>query len=69
MIDSLLPNTGSTPKFAQLYIYDTDNKVSNKISAIRYLYSKYNCKFNIYFYFQQLLNLLNYYFRSRDDNG
>ncbi|XP_076885786.1 uncharacterized protein LOC143535408 [Bidens hawaiensis] len=29
-IGSLLPTTGSKPKFAQLYIYDTDNEVSNR---------------------------------------
>lgn len=32
---SLLPNTGSSPKFLQLYIHDTDNEVSNRISSIR----------------------------------
>ena len=26
-IGSLLPTKGSTPKFAQLYIYDTENEV------------------------------------------
>ncbi|XP_076946834.1 uncharacterized protein LOC143618534 [Bidens hawaiensis] len=31
-IGSLLPATGSKPKFAQLYIYDTDNEVSNRQS-------------------------------------
>lgn len=33
-IGSLLPMPGGTPKFAQLYIYDTDNEVSNRINAI-----------------------------------
>lgn len=40
-IGSLLPPEGSTPKFAQLYIYDTENEVTNRINTIRlalYLY-------------------------------
>ncbi|KAH0778727.1 hypothetical protein KY290_005154 [Solanum tuberosum] len=34
-IGSLLPNEGSTPKFAQLYIYDTENEVTNRMNVIR----------------------------------
>ncbi|OIS99988.1 hypothetical protein A4A49_60133, partial [Nicotiana attenuata] len=30
-IGSLLPPVGSTPKFAQLYIYDTENEVQNRM--------------------------------------
>ncbi|OIT19438.1 hypothetical protein A4A49_60348, partial [Nicotiana attenuata] len=33
-IGSLLPPVGSTPKFAQLYIYDTENEVQNRIHAV-----------------------------------
>ncbi|XP_075096558.1 uncharacterized protein LOC142174626 [Nicotiana tabacum] len=33
-IGSLLPLEGSSPKFAQLYIYDTENEVENRIHAI-----------------------------------
>ncbi|XP_070050497.1 uncharacterized protein [Nicotiana tomentosiformis] len=33
-IGSLLPPEGSSPKFAQSYIYDTENEVKNKIHAI-----------------------------------
>lgn len=36
-IGSLLPEEGSTPKFAQLYIYDTENEVNNRAGVIRYL--------------------------------
>ena len=36
-IGSLLPNDGSTPKFSQLYIYDTDNEISNRQSALGYV--------------------------------
>nr|CAD1824599.1 unnamed protein product [Ananas comosus var. bracteatus] len=34
MIGSLLPTQGSRPRFSQLYIYDTENEVLNRISAI-----------------------------------
>lgn len=34
-IGSLLPLDGSTPKFAQLYIYDTENEVKNRLHALR----------------------------------
>ncbi|KAM3290276.1 hypothetical protein P3S67_018565 [Capsicum chacoense] len=33
-IGSLLPTEGSSPRFAQLYIYDTENEVDNRIQAI-----------------------------------
>ena len=36
-IGSLLPNSGSSPKFAQLYIYDTQNEVSNRLSHFGYV--------------------------------
>ncbi|KAK1424399.1 hypothetical protein QVD17_19728 [Tagetes erecta] len=32
-IGSLLPNNGSKPRFSQLYIYDTDNEISNRQAA------------------------------------
>ena len=35
MIGSLLPTPGSSPKFAQLYIYDTQNEVSNRMKTMR----------------------------------
>ena len=34
-IGSLLPKDGSKPKFAQLYIYDTKNEMSNKMKHFR----------------------------------
>nr|KYP55713.1 hypothetical protein KK1_001937 [Cajanus cajan] len=34
-IGSLLPNLGEQPKFSQLYIYDTENEVANRISIGR----------------------------------
>ena len=38
MIGSLLLVDRSLPKFAQLYVYVADNKVNNKMNAIRYIY-------------------------------
>ncbi|XP_031106349.1 uncharacterized protein LOC116011002 [Ipomoea triloba] len=34
LIGSLLPQQGQRPKFAQLYIYDTQNEVNNKMNAV-----------------------------------
>ena len=34
-IGSLLPMPGKEPKFAQLYIFDTENEVQNRINAMR----------------------------------
>ncbi|PNX70728.1 ATP-dependent DNA helicase PIF1, partial [Trifolium pratense] len=34
-IGSLLPEQGTTPKFAQLYIYDTQNEVMNRAACFR----------------------------------
>ena len=34
-IGSLLPESGATPKFAQLYIYDTENEDANRAKALR----------------------------------
>jgi hypothetical protein len=35
-IGSLIPNQGDAPKFAQLYIYDTENEVENRLSHFRF---------------------------------
>ncbi|KAL3626703.1 hypothetical protein CASFOL_029446 [Castilleja foliolosa] len=35
LIGSLLPENGATPKFAQMYIYDTENEVSNRKNSVR----------------------------------
>ena len=34
-IGSMLPMPGKEPKYAQLYIFDTENEVQNRINAIR----------------------------------
>lgn len=36
-IGTLVPPEGSPPQFAQLYIYDTENEVSNRMMAVRYV--------------------------------
>lgn len=35
LIGSLLPEEGSVPKFAQLYIFNTENEITNRIHAVR----------------------------------
>ena len=36
-IGSLLPEKRSNPKFAQLYIYDTENETTNRVSHFGYV--------------------------------
>jgi len=38
----LLPDQGLTPKFAQLYIYDTNNETANRVKHFRYLFLLFN---------------------------
>jgi hypothetical protein len=38
IIGSMLPMPGQAPKFAQLYIYDTENEIQNRMQGIRYIY-------------------------------
>ncbi|KAL7131766.1 hypothetical protein ABFS83_12G026400 [Erythranthe nasuta] len=35
LLGSLLPEEGTRPKFAQLYIFDTENEIQNRIDAVR----------------------------------
>lgn len=35
IIWSLLPTEGHPPKFAQLYIYDTESEVTNRMEGLR----------------------------------
>lgn len=35
LIGSLLPTDGCQPRFAQLYIHDTDHEINNRISSVR----------------------------------
>lgn len=37
-IGSLIPSEGSPPKFAQLYIYDTQNEIANRLQAVRLVF-------------------------------
>lgn len=37
-IGSLLPPDGARPVYSQLYVYDTDNEVQNRIEAVRFVY-------------------------------
>jgi len=55
LIGSLLPEHGSTPKFAQLYIYDTENEVSNRKGVFRYV-----GKWTLFFIFHFLIIFFDY---------
>jgi hypothetical protein len=44
-LGSLVPTAGEPPKFAQLYIYDTQNEISNRLSHFRF------CTFILFFLF------------------
>ncbi|KAL3637900.1 hypothetical protein CASFOL_018348 [Castilleja foliolosa] len=35
LIGSFLPEDGTTPKFAQMYIYDTENEISHRKNSVR----------------------------------
>jgi len=35
-IGSLLPEPGKDPRFSQLYIYDTDNEINNRMRSVGY---------------------------------
>ena len=37
LIGSLLPLDGCSPKFAQLYIYDTENELTHRLMSVRYV--------------------------------
>ena len=37
-IGSLIPPVNEKPKFAQLYIYDTENEIQNRINVVRSVY-------------------------------
>lgn len=44
-IGSLLPDDGLKPKFSQLYIYDTENEVSNRQNSFGYVSIHFSDKF------------------------
>jgi hypothetical protein len=55
-IGSLIPNEGQRPKFAQLYIYDTENEVQNRLQHFRY------CQYLVICICYILCDKLNYFF-------
>lgn len=42
-IGSMLPMPGQQPKFAQLYIYDAENEIQNRLQGLRYLHLTFIC--------------------------
>jgi hypothetical protein len=55
-IGTLLPEEGGKPRWAQLYIYDTDNEVQNRISATRCSEGKMPLDLNIVSGLQSMLD-------------
>jgi hypothetical protein len=41
-IGSMLPPDGELPKYAQLYIYDTENEIQNRIKGFGYIFISWN---------------------------
>ena len=39
---SLMPENIPTPKFAQIYIFDTQNEIQNRINVVRYSFLNFN---------------------------
>ncbi|KAL6581726.1 hypothetical protein OROMI_005740 [Orobanche minor] len=56
-IGSLLPTSGNSPKFSQLYIYDTEHEVENRINVMRIQERKHEAKTLLFSrrLFQQIL--------------
>lgn len=46
-IGNLVPPVGQPPVFSQMYIYDTENEVSNRISAVRYGIKNFHALFTL----------------------
>lgn len=61
-IGSLIPREGQPPKFAQLYIYDTQNENANRIKNLRYISFIYCFFFNCLLLYPNLIGMLIIYF-------
>ena len=48
LLGDLLPKDGDRPKFSQLYIYDPQNEIQNRIDAVRYYNANYTFSFSVY---------------------
>lgn len=65
-IGSLLPDDDKGPRFAQLYIYDTENECNNRMKNFRYLTLELHCTMHfdrvvsnsVFLYIQVQLNFL-----------
>lgn len=58
-LGSLVPPNGHMPKFSQLYIYDTENEISNRMAPFRYspILHFFLRSFNIHFMFTYLFKI------------
>jgi len=54
-IGSLLPEPGSAPKFAQLYIYDTQNEIQNRKKVFEYVLCYLLINFSLFLYMMLIL--------------
>lgn len=45
-IGSMLPLPGNQPRFSQLYIYDTENEIANRMSNVRLVYDDFHLHCN-----------------------
>jgi len=68
-IGTLLPPSGFIPKFAQLYIYDTSNELSNQLNALEHS-NCFDIRGDIVQELQEMLDSINLYVaifrRARD---
>ncbi|CAN1332160.1 ATP-dependent DNA helicase PIF1 [Linum perenne] len=58
-IGSLLPSEGAKPKFGELYIYDTENEVKNRIEAVSNSKDKDSLRFSLVSDLKEMLDAHN----------
>ncbi|KAF8388771.1 hypothetical protein HHK36_025451 [Tetracentron sinense] len=69
-IGSLLPSPGNKPKFAQLYVHDTENEIQNRIEAVNFKSSPAKIEASVLHGLQCMLDDINPYvkvFRNARD--
>ncbi|XP_058784536.1 uncharacterized protein LOC131659346 [Vicia villosa] len=63
-IGSLLPLPGNQPKFSQLYIYDTDNEIANRMAVVRMDGEDFELKSTIVSDIREVLDNFNPYVKT-----
>jgi hypothetical protein len=59
IIGSLIPSHGAHPKYAQLYLFDTEHEVSNRINVVSSSTSSFHANENIVLSLIQMLDSSN----------